>query len=49
MLFCHPGQWKQQNAPGELHSLLLLFKILLKPRILFDRKVDVSAMTVSQI
>ncbi|MEH2253803.1 MAG: glycosyltransferase [Nostoc sp.] len=49
MLFCRPGQWKHQNAPGELHSLLLLFKILLKPRILFDRKVGVSAMTVSQI
>lgn len=49
MLFCRPGQWKHQNAPGELHSLLLLFKILLKPRILFDRKVDVSAMKVSQI
>ncbi|MEH2457149.1 glycosyltransferase [Nostoc sp.] len=49
MLFSRPGQWKHQNAPGELYSLLLLFKILLKPRILFDRKVDVSAMTVSQI
>ncbi len=49
MLFCRSGQWKHQNAPGELHSLLLLFKILLKPRILFDKKVDVSAMTVSQI
>ncbi|MEH1922564.1 glycosyltransferase family 2 protein [Nostoc sp.] len=49
MLFCRPGQWKRQNAPGELHSLLLLFKILLKPRILFDKKVDVRAMTVSQI
>ncbi|QMS90893.1 glycosyltransferase [Nostoc edaphicum CCNP1411] len=49
ILFCRPGQWKHQNAPGELHSLLLLFKLLLKPRILFDRKVDVSAMKVSQI
>ncbi|MEH1822790.1 MAG: glycosyltransferase [Nostoc sp.] len=49
MLFCRPGQWKRQNAPGELHSLLLIFKIFLKPRILFDKKVDVRAMTVSQI
>ncbi len=49
MLFCRPGQWKRQNAPGELYSLLLLLKIFLKPRILFDKKVDVSAMKVSQI
>ncbi|MEH1850762.1 MAG: glycosyltransferase [Nostoc sp.] len=49
MLFCRPGQWKRQKAPGELHSLLLIFKIFLKPRILFDKKVDVRAMTVSQI
>ncbi|ODH01669.1 cellulose synthase catalytic subunit [Nostoc sp. KVJ20] len=49
MLFCRPGQWKHQNAPGELHSLLLLFKLLLKPRILFDRKVDARATKVSQI
>ncbi|MEH1785733.1 MAG: glycosyltransferase [Nostoc sp.] len=49
MLFCRPGQWKRQNAPGELHSLLLIFKIFLKPRIIFDKKVDVRAMTVSQI
>ncbi|MFW9263998.1 glycosyltransferase [Nostoc sp. CALU 546] len=49
ILFCRPGQWKQQNAPGELYSLLLLFKLLLKPRILFEPKVDVSAMKVSQI
>ncbi|MBG1266890.1 glycosyltransferase [Nostoc sp. WHI] len=49
MLFCRPGQWKHKNAPGELYSVLLLFKILLKPRILFNRKVDVSPMTVSQV
>ncbi|MHC0065438.1 glycosyltransferase [Nostoc sp. UIC 10890] len=49
ILFCRPGQWKHQNAPGELYSLLLLFKLLLKPRILFERKVNVSAMKVSQI
>ncbi|MEH1826244.1 MAG: PilZ domain-containing protein [Nostoc sp.] len=49
MLFCRPGQWKRQNAPGELHSLLLIFKIFLKPQILSDKKVDVRAMTVSQI
>ena len=48
MLFCRPGQWKRQNTPGELHSLLLLFKILLKPRVLFDRNIKVNAIAVSQ-
>ncbi len=37
MLFCRPGQWRQPCTPGEFKSLLLLFQILLKPRILFDR------------
>lgn len=48
MLFCRPGQWKRNNTPGEFRSLLLIFIILLKPRILFNRKVDVSAVAVSQ-
>jgi cellulose synthase (UDP-forming) len=38
MLYCRPGQWRRREAPGELRSLLLLFKILLQPRVLFDRK-----------
>lgn len=49
ILFCRPGQWKLQYVPGELRSLLLLFRILLKPRILFKRKVDVNAIAVSQL
>lgn len=49
MLFCRPGQWKRNNTPGEFSSLLLIFKILLKPRILFNRKVDVNAVAVSQV
>jgi cellulose synthase (UDP-forming) len=48
ILFCRPGQWKRQNTPGELQSLLLIFKILLKPRVLFDRNIDVNAIAVSQ-
>ncbi len=39
MLFCRPGQWKRHKTPGELRSLLLLFKALLTPRVLFDRKL----------
>jgi cellulose synthase (UDP-forming) len=49
MLFCRPGQWKRNKTPGELSSLLLILRILLKPRILFNRKVDVSAVAVSQV
>jgi len=48
MLFCRPGQWKRQDTPGEFKSLLLLFRILLKPRVLFDRKIDINAIAVSQ-
>ena len=48
ILFCRPGQWKRQLAPGEFQSLLLIFKILLKPRVLFDRNIDVNAIAVSQ-
>ncbi|MEM6402629.1 MAG: glycosyltransferase [Cyanobacteria bacterium P01_D01_bin.116] len=49
MLFCRPGQWKRKCTPGELQSFILLFKILLKPRILFDRKADVNAVAVSKV
>lgn len=49
MLFCRPGQWKERNTPGELQSLLLLFRILLRPRVLFDRNADVSAVSVAQV
>ncbi len=49
MLFCRPGQWKRQNTPGELQSLWLLLKILLRPRVLFDRNPKASTITVSQV
>jgi cellulose synthase (UDP-forming) len=49
MLFCRPGQWKHQDTPGELQSLWLLLKILLKPRVLFDRQRKVSVVSVSQV
>ena len=48
ILFCRPGQWKKRYTPGEFQSLLLLFRILLRPRILFDRNAAVSAVSVSQ-
>ncbi|PHJ66527.1 UDP-glucose-beta-D-glucan glucosyltransferase [Nostoc linckia z18] len=49
MLFCRPGQWKHQNTPGELYSLFLLLKILLRPRILFDKKIQITPMKVSNV
>lgn len=48
MLFCRPNQWKRPCAPGELKSLFLLFGILLKPRILFDRDRAIDFVKVSK-
>ena len=48
LLFCRPGQWKRKNTPGELHSLWLLCKILLRPKVLFDRNPKINAINVAQ-
>lgn len=49
MLFCRPGQWQHQQTPGEFQSLLLLFKILLRPRVLFKRDTEVRAIAVAKV
>jgi cellulose synthase (UDP-forming) len=49
MLFCRPGQWKRPCAPGELKSLFLLFGILLKPRVLFDRDRAIDFVKISKV
>jgi cellulose synthase (UDP-forming) len=49
LLFCRPGQWKSRHTPGEFQSLIILFKILLMPRILFDRQIDVRPVAVSKV
>lgn len=49
ILFCRPGQWKRNKTPGEFRSILLIFRILLKPRIFFDRNADVSAIAVAKV
>ncbi|NJO39510.1 MAG: glycosyltransferase [Cyanobacteria bacterium RU_5_0] len=49
MLFCRPGQWKSRCSPNEFQSLWILFRVLLRPKVLFDRNVDVSAMSVAQV
>ena len=48
MLFCRPGQWKRKNTPGELYSLWLLVKIILRPKVLFDRNPQINAINVAQ-
>ncbi|MGB3494521.1 MAG: glycosyltransferase, partial [Elainellaceae cyanobacterium] len=48
VLYCRPGQWKSRRSPNEWQSFLLLFQILLRPRFLFDRQVDIKAVQVAQ-
>jgi cellulose synthase (UDP-forming) len=49
MLFCRPGQWKRHFSPNEFQSLLLLFRVLFKPRVLFDRNVKDSVIAVAKV
>jgi len=49
LLYCRPGQWLSRKSPGELQSLLLLFRILLMPRALVDRKREIRAIPVGQL
>ncbi len=49
LLFCRPGQWKRRNSPGELYSIWLLLRILLRPKVLFDRNPRINAINVAQI
>jgi cellulose synthase (UDP-forming) len=47
MLFCRPGQWKRWDTPGELHSLWILVRTLLRPRILTGN-LQIKAMNVAK-
>jgi cellulose synthase (UDP-forming) len=49
LLFCRPGQWKRKNSPGEFYSVWLMCKILLRPKILFDRHPQINGIDVAQI
>ncbi|MEL6927312.1 MAG: glycosyltransferase [Cyanobacteria bacterium J06600_6] len=48
LLYCRPGQWLRRESPGELYSLWLLLKILLYPKVLFDRQSKIKAIEVGQ-
>ncbi len=49
MLYCRPGQWQRREAPGELRSIWLLFKVLLIPRALFGKAMEVRPIAVSKV
>ncbi|MEM8808754.1 MAG: glycosyltransferase [Cyanobacteria bacterium P01_G01_bin.38] len=49
LLFCRPGQWTSRCAPNELHSLWLIFKTVLMPRVVFDRKIETKPVMVSKV
>ncbi|NET90493.1 MAG: glycosyltransferase [Kamptonema sp. SIO1D9] len=49
MLYCRPGQWLRREAPGELHSLWLIIKALLMPRLVFASKSEKKAVEVAQM
>jgi cellulose synthase (UDP-forming) len=38
MLYCRPGQWRRIQTPGELRSMLILFKLLLRPLTILNHK-----------
>ena len=48
MLFCRPGQWKRWNSPGELRSLLILLKVIFRPRIL-TRDIRIKPFPTAQV
>jgi cellulose synthase (UDP-forming) len=47
LLYCRPGQWKSRSSPGELQSLWLLLRMLLKPRFL-ERQMPLRPIAVSR-
>ena len=49
LLYCRPGQWKSKKTPGELASVWLLIKTVLRPKFLFDRNPEITTIKVSQI
>lgn len=49
MLYCRSGQWQHRQTPGELQSLWILGRILLRPRVLFERTPKVSAIAVAKV
>ncbi len=38
LLYCNPGQWQIRNTPNEIQSVLILFKLILRPLMFFNSK-----------
>lgn len=49
LLFCRPGQWLNRFSPGEIQSLLILFRVLLRPNFLFRQRAEMRGVRVAQI
>ena len=49
LLFCRPGQWQSRSAPNELQSLWLIFKTVLRPPAVFDRKLQTKPVMVTKV
>ncbi|MEM9008352.1 MAG: glycosyltransferase [Cyanobacteria bacterium P01_F01_bin.86] len=49
LLFCRPGQWKSRCSPNELQSLWLIIKSVLRPRFIFERRVETRPVIVSKV
>jgi len=49
LLYCRPGQWKRQDSPGEIQSLWLLIKIVLRPWSILFRNPKIYGLKVSQV
>jgi cellulose synthase (UDP-forming) len=48
LLFCRPGQWRRQDAPGELGTLWVLLRSIVRPRAFFGDRQRPSVMAVTQ-
>ncbi len=49
LLFCRPGQWLSRSTPGEIQSLLILLRILIRPNFIFRDRQEIRPVIVAQV
>ena len=49
LLFCRPGQWLSKSSPGEIQSLWILLRIVLRPNFLFRNRQEIKGVQVAQV
>jgi len=49
LLFCRPGQWLSKSSPGEIQSLWILLRIVLRPNFLFRNRQEIKGVKVAQV